>query len=214
MADKRIRKTLDDLRGDIQELAESFAEFRSHVATERAFAAAEKQNGSKVAARNVALDTDPLPTDETGSIDGKGAFNTGQETYRWTLEHMPIEDLLAIPMDTHPQMLAAIGHQQRMGILLMLLSGPATALDVVEGLTLGTTGAAYHHLNVLQSARIVEQRKRGTFSIVPEQVPVILTILAALSGGIALEVTTPAVEMAEDESEEAAKDGKGKTGKK
>lgn len=214
MADKKVRKSIDDLRGDIQELAESFAEFRNHLSTERALAAAEKQQNGKEVASVTTLPASTLSANETDSISTFGSLDAGQQVYRWSMEQVPIAELLATPEDRHTQMLAAIGHPQRMGILLMLLSKPATALEVVEGLELGTTGAAYHHLNVLQSARIAEQRKRGTFSIVAEQMPVVLTILAALSGRINLEVTAPEVESAGGEPEETGKGGKGKAGKK
>lgn len=195
MADKKVRKSLDDLRGDIQELAESFAEFRDQVATTQAGAAAERQKrGSATSATTKALEAKALSDKATGYISASGFFDATEGSgssrqYRWSMEQAPIQEVLAVPVEHFTQKLAAIGHAQRLGILLRLLNQPSTANDVVEGLALGTTGAAYHHLNVLQAAGLVEQQIRGTFTIVPGQVPVLLTILATLADHIAVDVS-------------------------
>jgi DNA-binding transcriptional ArsR family regulator len=64
---------------------------------------------------------------------------------------------------------------------------PTSAGELVESLSLGTTGAAYHHLNVLQAAGFVTQVQRGLFRFRLEKVPVYLTLLAALSEDLRIE---------------------------
>ena len=200
MADKKVRKGLDALRGDIQELAESFAAFRAQVSAQQAAAAAEHQKrGIADGAATSATGTLEMRGVESGRQGYVGSFgyyqpvsgNGEAHLYRWSLEERPVEDILAFPIDEYAQVLAAIGHKQRLGILLMILAKPATANDVVSELSLGTTGAAYHHLNVLQAAGLVEQQRRGVFTIVLAKVPALLTILASLSGAIAVDISSP-----------------------
>lgn len=197
MAGKKTRRSLDSLRGDIQELAESFAAFRDLVATQQAAAAAERQQHSHSEKPVMsAYKSRGANEDGAGFITLEGHFDARPETgshrdYTWLLDRKPIEEVLAPNVVHLSQRLAAIGHPQRLSILLMLLNGPASANDVVAELSFGTTGAAYHHLNVLQSAGLVEQKERGTFSLIPQQAPVLLTILAALSDNIAVQITTP-----------------------
>lgn len=200
MADKKVRKGLDSLRGDIQELAESFAAFRAQVSAQQAAAAAErqKQGTTGQAAASTAARTLEMQGAESGSQGYVGSFgyyqpvtgNGEAHIYRWSLEERPVEDILAFPIDEYAQVLAAIGHKQRLSILLMILAKPATANDVVTELSLGTTGAAYHHLNVLQAAGLVEQQRRGVFTIVLAKIPALLTILASLSGTIAVDISS------------------------
>jgi DNA-binding transcriptional ArsR family regulator len=199
LAGKKIRKNLDNLRGDIQELAESFAAFRDQMATQQAAAAAERQKlGNGNGPETPKDGAGALPVEGVSYINVYGHFESRPEAgeprdYTWSLERKPIEDLLTFTVDHLAQRLAAIGHPQRLGILLMLLERTATANDVVNNLGLGTTGAAYHHLNVLQAAGLVEQQQRGVFSLIPNQVSVVLTILAALSDSMAIEISRPAV---------------------
>lgn len=194
MSDKKIRNAIDSLRGDVQELAEAFWVFRDNLSTLEAVAAAEHQQVTSKSAQTAtveSLEDLARETGEPGYVSAFGAYQTdGEDTqlYRWSLEAHSVQDLLSVSADSVAHVLAALGNQQRLSILLMMLAHPATATDVVTALSLGTTGAAYHHLNVLQAAGLVEQKHRGVFTIVPSQTPVILTILAAFSGKMATEV--------------------------
>ena len=193
MAAKKTRKSLDSLRGDIQELAESFAAFRDLVESRQAAAAAERErHGMGSGSVSGMHDVDaPISASGISHVSMSGHYetmpDTGELGYAWSLDRTPLEDLLTFPIEQHAQRLAAIGHSQRLGIALMLLKKPATANDVVTALSLGTTGAAYHHLNVLQAAGFVEQRQRGIFSLVSNQIAVLLTILSALSNTISVD---------------------------
>lgn len=202
MADKKVRKALDSLRGEIQELAEVFAAFRGQVSAQQAAAAAERQRGnaSTPGVRSGAIRVSAATTDAssgTGYVSLFGNYQavspTGDmEMFQWSMEDRSIEDLLTFSTDEYAQVLAAIGNKQRLGILLTILARPSTANEVVTGLDLGTTGAAYHHLHVLQAAGLVEQRQRGVFSVVPDQLPSLITIFAGLSGTIAVQTSSPA----------------------
>lgn len=192
MATKKLQKSIDTVKGDVRELVEAFWAFREEVMTQRAVSAAERQSASSGGAP--AEDALALAADgSTGVLrvigyyempDGAGA----QASHQWSLDDYPVEQVLSLPVEDAARVLAAVGHKQRLGIILMLLRCPATANEMVQALSLGTTGAAYHHLNVLQGTGLVEQAQRGVFSIVPERVPALLTILGGLSGAIRAEV--------------------------
>lgn len=199
MSDKKIRQSIDSLRGDMQELAEAFWVLRDNVSTQQAVTAAEQQkhsanNRSAQTATVESLEERAKENGGPGYVSTYGVYETeGDDVhhFRWSLEEQPIQDLLDVSAESVAQVLAALGNQQRLSILLMMLARPATATDVVTALSLGTTGAAYHHLNVLQAAGLVEQKQRGVFTIVPGQAPVILTILGAFSGTMATEISDP-----------------------
>ena len=210
LAKSKTRKSLDGLRGDIQELAESFAAFRDQIVTQQAGAAAERQrHHARAVGSSDHQHQEAVAVDDIGVITMSGRYealaeNGESHQSEWTLERTKVHDILAFDIDQHAQRLAAIGHVQRLGIVIMLLKKPCTANDVVTELSLGTTGAAYHHLNVLHAAGFVEQRQRGMFSLVASQTPVLLTIFAGLSGGITFEEYSIQKDMtAEAEAEDA-----------
>jgi DNA gyrase subunit B len=228
MAAKKIRNELESVRGDIKELTEAVWALRDQLTTEQAVAAAEQQTRKRRASQNgqpqsidglaalSALAALAAETAEAGYLSTFGVFaspngETARHAYRWSLQEHPVTALLDPPIDQYAQVLAAIGHKQRLSILLQLLSQASTATDLVSALSLGTTGAAYHHLNVLQAAGLVQQEQRGIFAMVPDRVPALLTILAGLSGTIDVEVTEP-VNGESDPSAEVP--GTGKSGSK
>lgn len=94
-------------------------------------------------------------------------------------------------------LMAAIGHPQRLRMVLMLAQQPTSVTAMVERLSLRTTGAAYHHMNVLMNNGIVTQPERGTFALTEDHAPQVHRILAALFG-------------IEEESDSAPKSGKKK----
>lgn len=197
MSDKKLRNAIDSLRGDMQELAEAFWAFRDNVSTQQAVAAAEQQSASSKSAHTATVESLQDRAKETGGpgyVSTYGVYETEGDRplhFHWSLEEQPIQELLEVSADSVAQVLAALGNQQRLSIVVMMLARPATATDVVTALSLGTTGAAYHHLNVLQAAGLVEQQQRGIFTIVPTQAPVILTILGAFSGSLATGIANP-----------------------
>lgn len=206
MANKKLQKSIDTVKGDVRELVEAFWAFREEVMTQQAVSAAEQQSASP---REGVSDAPRLAAEgSAGALRIVGYYEMpdgagGRVAHQWSLEDYPVEQTLSLPVEDAAKVLAAIGHKQRLGIVLMLLRCPATASDMVQALSLGTTGAAYHHLNVLQGSGLIEQAQRGVFSIVPEQVPSLLTILGSLSGAIQKQVGSIADVVEEPVSESA-----------
>jgi DNA gyrase subunit B len=201
MTTKKLQKTLDTVRSDVRELTEAFWALRDDMQAHQAVSAAEQQSRSLMDDRSGRSVTADLLAEKTRASDSDGYLSTfgyyettdasaARHIHRWSMEDRPIEDVLAAQTDDAAKMLAAIGHKQRLGILLLLLAQPTTAGDIVRELSLGTTGAAYHHLNVLQGVGLVQQEERGIFSLVPGRVASLLLILSGASNTIEASVET------------------------
>ena len=185
MCAKKAKNEIDALRGDLQSLSEAVWALRDHVTVQSAAAAAA--NGAAAGGANKAS---PVATDlaeRAGAAGNQGIVSTrgyyvdsnGSREYRWELERSA-SDLLAVDDDLVVRILAAVGHKQRLLILKAILDRPSSAADLVAALDLGTTGAAYHHLNVLQAADLVTQEGRGTFVVRPQRVSAIFAMLAGV----------------------------------
>jgi hypothetical protein len=181
-------KKLNAVKADIRELAEAVWALRDEVRTNEAFRAAELQSMDEpdeyLAEADVVLASMTLPPEFPGDDSMLGYYGSSdsQAGYRNAPEERPVEDLLGTTVDESARALAAIGQTQRLRIVLLLLKRPASASDLVRNLSLGTSGAAYHHLNVLKAAGLVQQDQWGDFSIVPGRIPGITLILKGLSG--------------------------------
>jgi DNA gyrase subunit B len=183
MCAKKVRNEIDSLRGDVQSLSEAVWALRDHVTVQSVAAAAANGMSSKPEARAMASDL----AGRAGSDPAQGIVSTrgyvldgnGSREYRWDLERKA-SDLLAVDEDLVARMLAAVGHKQRLLMLKAILDKPSSAAELVSSLNLGTTGAAYHHLNVLQAADLVTQEGRGMFIVQPHRVSAIFAILAGV----------------------------------
>jgi len=213
MAGKKVKNEVEGIRNELQNLSEAVWALREHVTIQTAAAAASSSSkhhkGKPVehaaADLNVARDT-------RGTVVTRGVVrNTaGDREYRWDVE-ATVDDLLAVDDDHASRLLAAIGHRQRLTILKMVLDRPTTAAELVGSLDLGTTGAAYHHLNVLQSADLVTQEGRGVFVVQPHRVSAIFSILAGIESVASASVTEVAKDDgAPDEAELAEANSGGK----
>lgn len=191
MAGKKKKNELDGLKAEVTALSEAVWALRDQL-TARAAADAARENSnsakpvrsSSAPATNGATATLEQRTrsgDNSGFVSSYGYYESGDRGYRWSREEIPAGDLLALDDDRAAQFLSALGHRQRMAILKAVLERPCSATELVERLHLGTTGAAYHHLNVLQAAGLVTQESRGTFAVHGHRVQGFLTLLAGIA---------------------------------
>lgn len=79
-------------------------------------------------------------------------------------------------------LMSALSQPQRLRIALMLAEGPTSVAAVVEALGLRTTGAAYHHMNVLINNGLAVQPERGSFALSPDAAGKVNALLVALFG--------------------------------
>jgi DNA gyrase subunit B len=209
MAGKKVKNEVEGIRNELQHLSEAVWALREHVTIQTAAAAAATSPGKhhKGKHEDVAADLDGH-RDTRGAVVTRGVVRdaAGAREYRWDAE-LGVDALLADDDDGASKLLAAIGHRQRLGILKKVLDKPTTAADLVNSLELGTTGAAYHHLNVLQSADLVTQEGRGVFAVKPERVAALFAMLAGIA-------SAASVSTAVDDAEEDGGDGESGKGKK
>jgi len=210
MAGKKVKSEVEGIRHELQNLSEAVWALREHVTIQTAAAAAADpgKHWKTRPAGNGAADL-VVAGDSRGTVLTRGLVRdgSGAREYRWDAE-ATVDALLATDDDHASRLLAAIGHRQRLAILKRILDTPTTAADLVSALELGTTGAAYHHLNVLQSAGLVTQEGRGLFAVQTERVAALLAILAGIEA--AASVTAPDVGEPGVEAEAGDETGKRK----
>lgn len=194
MAGKKVKSEVEGIRNELQNLSEAVWALREHVTIQTAGAAAAASTSGKPAPAkpaDVAVDLDGASA-HRGAVATRGVARnaTGDREYRWDLE-ASVDALLAIDDESTARVLAAIGHRQRLAILKLVLDQPRTAAELVSALDLGTTGAAYHHLNVLQSADLVTQEGRGVFIVQPHRVSGLFAIFAGIESASSVTVMEP-----------------------
>ncbi|MGC4106638.1 MAG: ArsR family transcriptional regulator [Thermomicrobiales bacterium] len=185
MAGKKSKSDIESIRGELTELTEAIYSLREQVRMESAaVAAATGIDTASAPSRPASIPAgEPLGEGEIVSrgsvrLTGAGAGQTDLAV-EWSSADLDVARLAGQASDDLAKTLAAIGHRQRLAILLAILSGPKSAADLVGTLGLGTTGAAYHHLNVLLGAGLVVQAERGIYTIAPDRVAMVLTVLAS-----------------------------------
>jgi DNA-binding transcriptional ArsR family regulator len=192
---KKTAKTIEKLRTDVQALSEAVWALKRHVRVEVAAESAANGSRNQKSRKLARLEERSAAAGARGLVSAWGTWRlpgpAGERTVRWQLENTPAESLVPEDLDAAATRLAAIGHRQRVAILLALLHQPASVSDLVATLALGTSGAAYHHLNVLQGAGLVMQEERGVFEVAPDQAAFIVGILSALAIDPIIEAPVP-----------------------
>ncbi len=189
MAGKKKKNELDSLKAEVTALSEAVWALRDQLTTQAAADAAREtfapparsSSGPAANGATATLEQQTRDGDGSGFISTYGYYESGDRGYRWSREEIPARDLLALDDGSAAQLLSALGHRQRLAILKSVLEAPCSATELVERLHLGTTGAAYHHLNVLQAAGLVTQETRGTFAVHGHRVQGFLTLLAGIA---------------------------------
>jgi DNA-binding transcriptional ArsR family regulator len=190
MAGKKVKNEVESIRNDLRELTEAVWALRDQLTSNSAASAVTRSEAALTRDSTVAgLEREAAEGKTGGGVSSFGYYEATDDsgTVRWALEGAPVDTLTTANAATAANTLAAVGHPQRLAILGAILKKPTSAGELVESLSLGTTGAAYHHLNVLQAAGFVTQVQRGLFRFRPEKIPVYLTLLAALSEDLRIE---------------------------
>lgn len=196
MAGKKVKNEVEGIRNELLNLSEAVWALRELVTVQSAAASAATSVHPRPArTRPTGAAASDLAAGESnqGVIVTKGVVRDagGAREYRWDTE-TSANDLLALDEETAAQLLAAIGHPQRLAILKAILTAPTSASDLVTQLDLGTTGAAYHHLKVLQAADLVTTESRGVFVVQPYRVSAIFSILAGIASASTVSISEAA----------------------
>lgn len=187
MAGKKSKNDIDSIRSEMNKLTEAVWALRDQIQSESAVSAASRV-GTNGPAPVVFHDDNDTHAANTASTFGIYEIPDASSAVRWSIASQPISGIVGNIPESAAATLAAAGHPQRLAILGYILQKPASAGELVEALSLGTTGAAYHHLNVLQAAGFVSQLQRGIFRFQPEKIPVFVTLLTALGDQMQVEI--------------------------
>jgi DNA-binding transcriptional ArsR family regulator len=117
-----------------------------------------------------------------GAIFYKGFFESAGREAKWKLVD-GINDLMEMPQDKLSVVLSSLGNQQRWEILCALLKKPMTVAQIVEMFDMKTSGKAYHHLNNLIAADLLEEDKnaeKGTYAVKGHRVSGIILIMTGV----------------------------------
>ena len=122
--------------------------------------------------------------ESTGCITHLGVFASGGRQSNWVKHEVNTDALLAlIESNAAAKVLACIGSNERLNLLLALLREPRSAANLVEDCGYNTTGQVYHHLRPLLAADLVveDAHARGKYCVQPHRVSGIIMLLAGIS---------------------------------
>ncbi len=120
----------------------------------------------------------------TGRITYMGVFASGGRQSTWVKNSLNTDGLLAlIENRTAETVLACIGSNDRLNMLLAILRKPRTVAELVSDCGFSSTGQVYHHLKPLLAADLVVEDKahRGSYIIQPHRVQGIIMLLAGVA---------------------------------
>lgn len=121
---------------------------------------------------------------DSGAVSYVGTMMSSGRQSIWASHAVPTDSLLRLNEDHRVEkVLASIGNEKRLAILLSLLKKPNTVAQIVDELGFNTTGQAYHHLKPLMAADIVEEvesGERGIYAVKPHRVQGLIMLLAGV----------------------------------
>lgn len=98
----------------------------------------------------------------SGLVTYIGVFSSGGRQANWIKNEVNADDLLRAVEDRTPErVLACVGSNERLNILIALLKKPMTVAEIVKKCGFGSTGQAYHHMKPLLAAGIIAEGEEG-----------------------------------------------------
>jgi len=178
---------IDELRKDIAEIKEMLKPQSKKEKRIREVISSEMNPESQAKIdklKEFAKDTD----NELGVVSYHGFFQSQNPSVThesmWGMENCCVKNLMAMPQDKISVVLSSLGNQQRWEILCAILNNPMTVNQIVEKFDMKTSGKAYHHLNNLIAADLVEEDKnseKGTYAVKGHRVQGIIMIMAGVA---------------------------------
>ena len=120
----------------------------------------------------------------TGRITYLGVFASGGRQSNWIRHDLNTDTLLPlIENRTAEKVLACVGSNDRLSMLLAILRKPRTVAELVSDCGYSSTGQVYHHLKPLIAADLVaeDEHRRGAYVIRPHRVQGIIMLLAGIN---------------------------------
>lgn len=176
---------IDELRNDIAEIKELLKPAKKEDAIRKI------EDNKKISPerraemdelRKYAKETD----NEAGVLKYGGFFESGNQGFYSYPRICAVKDLMSMPTDKISVVLSSLGNRQRWEILCALLMKPMTVAQIVEEFDMKTSGKAYHHLNNLIAADLLEDlsynkdAEKGTYAVKGQRVQGIILLMAAV----------------------------------
>ena len=120
----------------------------------------------------------------TGRITYMGVFASGGRQSNWIKHDLNTDALLPlIENRTAEKVLACVGSNDRLNMLLAILRKPRTVAELVSDCGYSSTGQVYHHLKPLLTADLVveDRAHRGSYIIQPNRVQGVIMLLAGIA---------------------------------
>ncbi len=120
----------------------------------------------------------------TGRITYMGVFASGGRQSNWIKHDLNTDTLLPlIENRTAEKVLACVGSNDRLNMLLAILRKPRTVAELVSDCGYSSTGQVYHHLKPLLTADLVveDKHRRGSYIIQPHRVQGLIMLLAGIA---------------------------------
>lgn len=120
----------------------------------------------------------------TGRVTYMGVFASGGRQSTWIKNDLNTDDLLTlIENRTAEKVLACVGSNDRLNMLLAILRKPRTVAELVSDCGYSSTGQVYHHLKPLLVADLVieDKHQRGCYIIQPHRVQGVIMLLAGIA---------------------------------
>ncbi|MBQ2952976.1 MAG: winged helix-turn-helix transcriptional regulator [Clostridia bacterium] len=120
----------------------------------------------------------------TGRITYLGVFASGGRQSNWIRHDLNTDTLLPlIENRTAEKVLACVGSNDRLNMLLAILRKPRTVAELVSDCGYSSTGQVYHHLKPLIAADLVaeDEHRRGSYVIRPHRVQGVIMLLAGIA---------------------------------
>ncbi|MBR6668646.1 MAG: helix-turn-helix transcriptional regulator [Clostridia bacterium] len=120
----------------------------------------------------------------TGRITYMGVFSSGGRQSNWVKHSLNTDTLLPlIENRTAEKVLACVGSNDRLNMLLAILRKPRTVAELVSDCGYSSTGQVYHHLKPLLAADLVveDKHQRGCYIVQPHRVQGLIMLLAGVA---------------------------------
>jgi len=174
--DRNYGIEIDELRKDIAEIKEQIIK---QTLQKSSMSEQSKEHIEEL--KKWAKETD----NELGVVSYDGFFELGNRGSYWGTSHRTMKELMKMPPEKISVVLSSLGNQQRWEILCALLNKPMTVAQIVEKFDMKTSGKAYHHLNNLIAADLLEEDKdrnaeKGTYAVKPPLVQGIIMIMVGV----------------------------------
>lgn len=181
-----VSQQFEELRAMVQELMpdSSSAKTPSTKKLDRVYVMHGMHPDSRLSEQMEELCYKTEKSGHSGLVTYLGVYNSGGRQSNWIRSTVAAEDLLSlIENGVANKVLACIGNENRLAILLSILREPKTVASLVNELGFGSTGQVYHHMKPLLAADIIteDQQQKGVYVVQPHKVQGIIMLLAGIS---------------------------------